>query len=98
MLTLVIGAPEIRAWKVAPLPSGLKTVTVGGVVYPDPPLDRVAPVIEPDDVVVRFATAVAPLPPPPESVTVGAELYPRPGEVTFTPITWFPDVPWQLVP
>jgi hypothetical protein len=56
------------------VPSGLETVTVGALVYPDPALVRVAVVIPPDDDVARVAVAVAPLPPPPEIVTVGADV------------------------
>jgi hypothetical protein len=61
----------MTAWNVAPVPSGVATVTVGTLVYPEPPAVTAALVIEPNEDAPRTAVAVAPLPPPPEMVTVG---------------------------
>jgi len=64
-----------RAVDVPPVSPGLN-VTLGAVVYPEPP-----PFVRVTDATTRSPTAavaVAPLPPPPVNPTVGALVYPVP--------------------
>src|SRR5438445_285208 len=87
-----------RAVDVPPVSPGLN-VTLGAVVYPEPP-----PFVRVTDATTRSPTAavaVAPLPPPPVKVTAGALVKPVPPLVTATEVTRPPPrlaVPVAVVP
>ena len=65
--------------------SAAATVTVGALVYPDPP--AVTEIDETCPLAFIAAVSSAPLPPPPERVTLGTEVYPLPADATALEVT-----------
>ena len=71
IVAVAVAVPANAPTPLLPLPP--KSTIVGALVYPDPGLVMVMPVIVPV-VGLKFAMAAAPMPPPPEKTTAGAPI------------------------